>query len=282
MNKLFAFFLMLAVIGIDLVHGSKVSLAQEKDKAAAPADAKAAPAEGAKDAAKEGEAGGEHKGQSGVMWVIETSGYIGLLILVLSFFLIATVVRMFMELRPQVVEPPEVVAQCTVLIEQRDFRALYTFVQADESLFSKALASGLTEIPHGLHEAREAMDRVAEVETSLMEKKVAILGMLGTLGPMIGLLGTLSGMIKSFGKIATGGTTLKAEEVAGGISEALLLTFEGVGLAILAIIFFTVFKSRIANLTSNALLQADKMLRQVSQAIKTKAPAQPRPQPAVQ
>jgi biopolymer transport protein ExbB len=156
-------------------------------------------------------------------------------------------------------------------------------VQADESLFSKALASGLTEIPHGLHEAREAMDRVAEVETSLMEKKVAILGMLGTLGPMIGLLGTLSGMIKAFGEISSGGTTLKAEAVAGAISEALLLTFEGVAVAILAIVFFTVFKSRIAHLSSNALLQADKMLRQVAQAIKSKAPAQPRPQqPAVQ
>ena len=55
---------------------------------------------------------------------------------------------------------------------------------------------------------------------------------------MIGLLGTLKGMIASFSAIARGGDSLDPTEVAKGISQALLLTFEGVGLSVPAIYFY--------------------------------------------
>ena len=64
------------------------------------------------------------------------------------------------------------------------------------------LTTGITELPNGLAEAREAMERVGEAITAEMEKKISMLAVLGTLGPMIGLLGTLKGMIASFGVIA--------------------------------------------------------------------------------
>ena len=64
---------------------------------------------------------------------------------------------------------------------------------------------------------------------------------------MIGLLGTLKGMIASFSVIACSGTQLKASEVAGGISEALLLTFEGVALSVPAIYFFAIFRNRVVD-----------------------------------
>ena len=45
---------------------------------------------------------------------------------------------------------------------------------------------------------------------------------------MIGLVGTLKGMIAAFSGIAMGNATAEASGVAKGISEALVLTFEGV------------------------------------------------------
>jgi biopolymer transport protein ExbB len=77
-------------------------------------------------------------------------------------------------------------------------------------------------------------------------------------------------MISSFSVIAMSGVTLKASEVAGGISEALLLTFEGVALSVPAIWFFSVFRNRVSHLSVNAMLQADELLRQLSQAVRGK------------
>ena len=81
-------------------------------------------------------------------------------------------------------------------------RASTIWCKEDDSFFSRLLTTGITELPNGLAEAREAMERVGEAITAEMEKKISMLAVLGTLGPMIGLLGTLKGMIASFSVIA--------------------------------------------------------------------------------
>ena len=96
-----------------------------------------------------------------------------------------------------------------------------------------------------------------------MEKRISMLAVIGTLGPLIGLLGTLKGMIGSFSVIAMSDTQLKASEVAGGISEALILTFEGVGLSVPAIYFFALFKNRVASLSVQTLNMADEFIRRL-------------------
>ncbi len=230
--------------------------------------------EAAPAAAAEGETQPEQENY--FLWVLRMSGVIGIVILCLSFYFITLITQRYMDLREQVTCPPEVVAQCQAFIEQRNFRELFTLVKAEGSYFSRMLSAGLAELPQGMHEAREAMDRVGDTETVEMEVKISMFAVLGSLGPMIGLLGTLKGMIGSFEAIARAGTQLKAAEVAGHISEALLLTFEGVALSVPAIYFYAFFKNRVSRLSTNGALKADEMLRQVSAALKSKAPAAPR------
>jgi biopolymer transport protein ExbB len=212
------------------------------------------------------------EGESVFMWFIKTSGFIGLVILILSIYFVATVSRLFLEMRPMIAMPPEVIARCEALLEQRDFKNIFAVVKEDNSFFSTALSTGIAELPNGLAEAREAMERVGESVTAEMEKKISMLAVLGTLGPMIGLLGTLMGMMSSFGAIARGGQQLQASEVAKGISEALLLTFEGVGLSVPAIYFFAVFRNRVSLISVNTMVRADQFLRHFAHAARSKAP----------
>ena len=177
--------------------------------------------------AAEGDQAAPHQGESYLMWVAKSSGAIGVVILILSVYFVATVVRMFMELREKVAAPPELIAQCEDLIQQRDFRQLYKVLRESDSFFGRTLSTGISELPNGLPKAHESMDRTSEAVTMEMERMISMLAVLGTLGPMIGLLGTLKGMIASFSVIAMSGTHLDASQVAGGISEALLLTSKG-------------------------------------------------------
>src|SRR5690606_35901584 len=119
----------------------------------------------------------------------------------------------------------------------------------------------LTELQYGLPEAREAMEIANEVTLTNKEKDIAMLAVIGTLGPMIGLLGTLKGMIAAFSVIALSDTQLKSNEVAGAISEALILTFEGVAVSVPAIFFYALLKNRILSFNSEALLMADLFIR---------------------
>jgi biopolymer transport protein ExbB len=206
-------------------------------------------------------------------WLIHTSGAIGGFIFLLSIYFIATVSRLFVELRPEVASPPQVVEGCKQLLEKRDFKTLYSQVKVDKSFFSTVVTAGMAELSSGLEEARDAMERVGEALTVEMEKKISMLAVLGSLGPMIGLLGTLKGMIASFGTIAQSDTQLKASEVAGGISEALVLTFEGVALSVPAIYFFAVFRNRVASISVGTLLEADEFVRRMAAAARGKGPA---------
>jgi len=221
--------------------------------------------------------------KSRFLWVIYSSGFIGAVILGLSIYFVSMVVRLFIELRPEMAMPAEEVAQCEHLLGARDYQGLYDFASGKESLYSRLISVGIAELPSGLSEAREVMDRNADAETVDMERKISMLAVLGTLGPMIGLVGTLKGMISSFSVIALSDTQLRASEVAGGISEALLLTFEGVALSVPAIYFFAVFKNRVAKISVDTLLAADELVRRIVQQSKTKgtnAASAPPPVPA--
>jgi biopolymer transport protein ExbB len=253
--------------------GPGQAAAQEPDAAAEAAPAEAAPAAAAE--------GGHAPQKSRFLWVIYSSGVIGLFILCLSIYFVATVIRLFIEMRPEVAMPPEEVAQADQLLQARDYQGLYDFTSKGNSLYSKLVSVGIAELPSGLPEAREVMDRTCDAETVDMEKKISMLAVLGTLGPMIGLVGTLKGMIGAFAVIALSDTQLKASEVAGHISEALLLTFEGVALSIPAIYFFAVFKNRVSKISVETLLAADELVRRLVQQAKSKGSPAPPGTPAV-
>jgi biopolymer transport protein ExbB len=245
-----------------------LSQAAEEEKGA-PA---AAAAEGAAPAAG-GEAKEPAKEKPWLMWFLESSGLIGLLILILSIYFVATVCRQFWELRLPIAVPPETVGRCQELLQQKDFKGIFAVVKDDDSYFSRLVTTGIGELPNGLAEARDVMERVGESMHVEMEKRISILAVLGTLGPMIGLLGTLMGMIQSFSVIARSDVQLKASQVAGGISTALLLTFEGVALSVPSIYFFSLFRNRVSVITTTANLEADQFLRHFAHAARAKGPA---------
>jgi biopolymer transport protein ExbB len=186
---------------------------------------------------------------------------------------VATVARLFFEMRLPMAIPPDLVARCEDLLQQRDFKSIFAVVKEDDSFWSRIVSTGIAELPNGLSEARDVMERNGESITVEWEKKISIMAVLGTLGPMIGLLGTLQGMIASFSVIARAGTQLNASAVAKGISQALVLTFEGVSLSVPSIYFFSLFRNRVSVISTTAMLEADQFLRHFAHAARAKSPA---------
>ena len=100
-------------------------------------------------------------------------------------------------------------------------------------------------------------------ETQKLKKHLWILGTVASSAPFIGLLGTVVGIIKSFENMAIVGTGGFAV-VAAGISEALVATALGLGVAIIAVIFYNYFQTRIANLNGLFRIQVAKILQNIS------------------
>ncbi len=263
----FAFAPWLVLMGMLAFAGSGLSsaFAQEEEE----------PAPKAKAAAKSTDAG-EESGDAPVenemmlTWLIKTSGLIGAFILVISIFFVHRVVTLFLEFRPEIVAPPDLLEQIEGLLAKRDYNGVYQASKKSESALGQLLISGMTAMSSGLGEARDAMDRTGEAIMVHMEKRISLLAVIGSLGPLIGLLGTLKGMIGAFSGIARSGAQLKASEVAGNISEALVLTFEGVLISVPAIFLFALFKDRVATLTVDVQNLSDELIRKMHAAAHAK------------
>ena len=78
--------------------------------------------------------------------------------------------------------------------------------------------------------------------TSKLQKNIWVLDVSVTLGPLLGLLGTIIGMVHAFDILGTSGSGMSASQmVSGGIAEALIATGFGLLIAILAVIFLSIF-----------------------------------------
>jgi biopolymer transport protein ExbB len=122
-------------------------------------------------------------------------------------------------------------------------------------IFLNVLDRDASELEVANNFATEAMFE----ETQKLRKHLWILGTVASSAPFVGLLGTVVGIIKSFESMAIAGTGGFAV-VAAGISEALVATALGLGVAIIAVIFYNYFQTRIATLNGLFRIQVARVL----------------------
>lgn len=125
----------------------------------------------------------------------------------------------------------------------------------------------------GVIQRNEDPTKTMEIESievlASMRRGLAILETIITISPFLGLLGTILGLIKSFKVLETVEGMSQPIGVVGGVAEALITTVAGLSIALLTVIPYNYFLSRIqghkekiekyATLTEVALTQNNKI-----------------------
>lgn len=99
-----------------------------------------------------------------------------------------------------------------------------------------------------LGEVQRAIEEGMMLEVPLLERNLVALSTIATISVLVGLFGTVLGMIRAFQALATSGTP-NAVELSTGISEALVNTAFGIFGAIVAIIAYNFFSTKVSNFT---------------------------------
>lgn len=93
---------------------------------------------------------------------------------------------------------------------------------------------------------RLAMERAKLTEIAALEISLPVLSTFVSVSPFLGLLGTVWGIMEAFLDIRARGSA-HITVVAPGISDALITTVYGLLVAIPALIFYNIFRSRVNN-----------------------------------
>ncbi len=188
-------------------------------------------------------------GKSALAWFVGALSWeFGIPFLAISFWFVALLVMCILMLRRDTVCPPQLAELMEAHLNEKRYQEAFDLAKSDDSFLGMVLAAGMAKLQNGYGKVVEAMEEVGADEGMKMEQKLGHIALIGTISPMVGLLGTVYGMVLSFSKIETSGATPSAQELAGGISTALITTLVGLGLAIPAVGAFTFLKNRLNRL----------------------------------
>jgi biopolymer transport protein ExbB len=102
-----------------------------------------------------------------------------------------------------------------------------------------------SEIPgEHIEASKRALERAAAIVHAELKRGLGGLATIGATAPFVGLFGTVVGILNAFREIADQKATGLAA-VAGGISEALVATAIGLGVAIPAVMLYNYFSARV-------------------------------------
>jgi biopolymer transport protein ExbB len=143
------------------------------------------------------------------------------------------------------------------LLQQDDFDGALAACDKQRGTTANVLRAGIERYRHlrgdssidsekRLQMTQSAIEEANALEGPLLERNLIALSTIASIATMVGLLGTTIGMIRAFA--ATGnveGGVIDAQQLAVGISEALVNTAGGLASGILGIFFYNFFVNKV-------------------------------------
>jgi len=191
---------------------------------------------------------------------ITACGLFGPLFVLISILFVTLTIMNWLAISRNAIVPKEMIEQFHEKWDAKEYQEAYEIAKSSESTLGKILAVGLVKMSGNVAAAEQAMNDAAEEEVMRLEHRLSYLGTIASVSPMVGLLGTVWGMILAFSVIAQGGPP-QADKLANGIAMALVTTQIGLMIAIPALVFFEVFKTRLAQFVFELNVQTDNILK---------------------
>lgn len=161
-------------------------------------------------------------------------------LLVLSFFVLAQALERTFVFWVRLRMPTGVWERVRDRLEADDRAGALAIARRDTSLMGAALAA-LLALETGDPEKLVETFQVHRQRLSMaLNRRVGLFGTASFVSPLIGLMGTVLGIMRAFHDLSAAGAGGPAV-VAAGISEALVATAFGIGLAVVSALFYNYF-----------------------------------------
>ncbi len=203
--------------------------------------------------------------------IMIAGGWLMLPIIVCSVIAVAIIIERFLALRATRVMPAAIPAQVRRWALQQELDAKHIEQLRRSSPLGRVLSAALDNRHRPREIIKEAVEDTGRHVVHELERFLNTLGTIAGITPLLGLLGTVVGMIKVFSAIMVHGVG-DPNELAGGISEALITTAAGLTVAIPAYFFYRYFRglvrSYVLQMEQQALLLMSTIEQNVSRRLR--------------
>ena len=190
---------------------------------------------------------------------LKAGGWVMTPIVLLSIIAFAIIIERFWTLRRKAVLPPGLGQEVREWAATRQLNPAHIEVLRNNSPLGELLAAALDVRHRPREQIKERVEDVGRHVVHRMDRFMNTLGSIASVGPLLGLLGTVFGMIRMFLEILQKGIG-DANQLAGGIGQALISTAGGLCLAIPALMFHRHLRGRIADYVVEMEQQAMSLL----------------------
>ena len=192
---------------------------------------------------------------------IQAGGVVGYVIIALSFVGIGFVIDAFVNIQSKKLMPPNLSQEFENLAVQGKFAEITTLCQANDTMLGRIVRTALSQGQMGIDAVKESMQESGAREVTRLRQRVGYIGFIASVAPMLGLLGTVTGMIGSFNVLGMEKGAARPDQLAVGISEALVTTCMGLVVAVPMMLFYSILRDRITRIGQQASGQCDRLLR---------------------
>jgi len=195
------------------------------------------------------------------------SGFIGFInrggpamygLLACSIIAVAIVIERLVFFAQQHGDSKELLRQLGAKIAQDDIAGAIKVCHQNKGMLPKILEFGLLRGNKNRADITDALSIALMEHLNTLERNLSIIGTIAVIAPFVGLFGTVLGIIRAFDDIALKGNSTPAV-VAAGVSEALITTAAGLFVAVIAVIFFNYFRTRIKAYNQEMIVAANQL-----------------------
>ena len=191
-----------------------------------------------------------------------------------SVLVLAVMIERFLRYRGVEKGTRELTRSVVEALGKRDHSTANALCQTAKTPVAQIFREGLAWKNIALEDLERILATSRQENTAELRRGLWVIGTIGSLAPFIGLFGTVVGIMKAFHQIATEGSG-GFEVVASGISEALIATAVGLGVAIVALAFYNYLNVKVG-LINNGFARACERLVQALLYVESSAhPATP-------
>ncbi len=195
---------------------------------------------------------------NGIAQLIHQGGAIMIILILMSIIAVAIVIERLWFFSKERADSKALLRSLGQRIAADDIPGAVTLCRKTTGMLPRILEFGLQRGDKNRADITDALSIALMENLNLLERNLGIIGTIAVIAPFVGLLGTVLGIIKAFQDIALKGNSTPAV-VAAGVGEALVTTAAGLFVAVVSVVFFNYFKTRIKAFNQDLIVSSNQL-----------------------